>query len=467
MKVLLVAASESLIAKIKALREGISYQLAGNAEEACSIVCKEDVQLVLIHLSDSQGEDGVADVLQATSGLERSCPTLVLVDNYQPEQAISLLKLGVADYFATPVDLAKLAFLLDVVSLRCQPPVKPAPVAAARPLRAGPAEVHHYVVAPEIAELMEQVRRVAPQDITILVTGETGTGKTHLARLIHQLSPRRDKPFLVVDCSALSASLIESEMFGHVKGAFTGADSERAGKLAVVGEGTLVLDEINSLPPALQGKLLRAVEERVFEPVGSNRSVPLRARLITVSNVPLEEEVSAGRFRADLYYRLNVVGFFVPPLRDRRGAIAPLCNKFLAEFMCRNRPDLTGIAPEASKALQEYHWPGNVRELRNVLERATALAAGPVVQLSDIPELIRSASNQADRLPAPLDSTEEVAPNGTLGQARDAIEMRRIREALGKHRNNRMRAAAELGISRMGLYKKLHKYGLIESDLID
>jgi transcriptional regulator with GAF, ATPase, and Fis domain len=160
--------------------------------------------------------------------------------------------------------------------------------------------------------LMAQVRRVAPLDVTVLLTGETGSGKSRLARLLHDLSPRRGRPFVVVDCSALTPSLAESELFGHARGAFTGADRDRTGKLAAAGEGTLLLDEVNSLPLALQGKLLRAVEDRVFEPLGSDRLLPLRARVIAAANAPLEEEVEAGRFRADLYYRLNVVAFRVP-----------------------------------------------------------------------------------------------------------------------------------------------------------
>ena len=189
------------------------------------------------------------------------------------------------------------------------------------------------------SEFTEQVRRVAPQDVTLLFTGETGTGKTRMARLVHMLSPRRAEPFMVVDCGSLSPTLIESEMFGHIRGAFTGADRDRQGKLAAAGGGTLLLDEINSLPLPLQSKLLRVVDERVFEPVGSNKPQVLRARLIAVSNAPLDREVEAGRFRSDLFYRLNVVGFYLPPLRDRRPAIAALAAQFLADFAATNRPD--------------------------------------------------------------------------------------------------------------------------------
>jgi transcriptional regulator with PAS, ATPase and Fis domain len=319
----------------------------------------------------------------------------------------------------------------------------------------------------EFRQLREQLRRVVPQETTLLLTGETGTGKTRLARLVHELSPRREEPFLVVDCGALSATLIESELFGHVKGAFTGADRDRPGKLTAAGRGTLLLDEINSLPPSLQAKLLRAVDERVFEPVGANKGQPLRARLIAASNAPLEEEVAASRFRADLFYRLNVVSFYLPPLRERRAAVAPLAHKFLAEFVARNRPDLRGLAPEALRALEAYPWPGNIRQLRNVIERAAALCPGPDVLASDLPEAIRS--------PAPTVATIPYAGNGstshlgrepaclTLSQSKAEAEVVRITEALHKHGNNRLRAAAELGISRMGLYKKLHKYGLFHS----
>lgn len=318
---------------------------------------------------------------------------------------------------------------------------------------------------PEFQLLRDQLRRVIPQDTTLLFSGETGTGKTRLARIVHELSPRRDEPFLVVDCGALSISLIESELFGHVRGAFTGADRDRPGKLSAAGKGTLLLDEINSLPMPLQVKLLRAVDERVFEPVGANRSQPLRARLVAASNASLEAEVAAGRFRADLYYRLNVVSFYLPPLRERRQVVGSLAQKFLAEFAARNRPDLHGLGADAVRALEAYHWPGNVRQLRNVIERSAALCPGQEILRSDLPESIRSpmqgAARAADEAAAPNSSSS--APCLTLSQSKAEAEVLRITEALRKHGNNRLRAAAELGISRMGLYKKLHKYGIFHS----
>jgi two-component system response regulator HydG len=306
--------------------------------------------------------------------------------------------------------------------------------------------------------LMEQVARVAPQETTVLLTGATGTGKTRLASLIHELSPRRTAPFLSVQCGALSATLIESELFGHVRGAFTGADRERAGKFAEAGRGTVLLDEIDALGPPQQAKLLRAVEERVFEPVGSNKTMPIRARLLAATNQQLEDAVRVGRFREDLYYRLNVVGFCLPPLRERVGVIPSMARHFVTEFATRNGRQVHGIATDVIPALQAYDWPGNVRELRNVIERAVALSPNAEIQLADFPEAIRGLADN----PSSAGQAEPAsqAPEATLAQVKEKAETARIRAALARNKNNRLRAAAELGISRMTLYKKLSRYGL-------
>jgi DNA-binding NtrC family response regulator len=357
--------------------------------------------------------------------------------------------------------------------------------------------------------MVEQIRRIAPLETTVMLGGETGTGKTHLAGVIHRLSPRRGEPFLTINCGALAANLIESEMFGHVKGAFTGADAERTGKFAAVGRGTLFLDEIDSLPVGLQAKLLRVVEERAFEPVGSNRTMRLRARLIVAGNRPLEQEVAAGRFRADLYYRFNVVAFELPPLRERASLIPPLVQSLLAEFSSRSGRRIQAISPAALQALQAHPWPGNVRELRNVIERAVALCPGEVVEVDDLPEhfcttnsarspvslpgtaaqglgyasagaLERSVSDAGLRDPEGLpdravaaipfasprgsDATDEALlpmAKSKLAESKERAEVLLISQVLERNGQNRLRAAAELGISRMTLYKKLHKYGLM------
>jgi two-component system response regulator HydG len=452
--VLLVSSEETLINRVRSLQPrtaDLHLRVCATTSKACQILDETKFLAVLIHLALPSDEDRAVQVLAKTLP-GNGCTCVALATCYRDQQAVNLLRAGFADYLALPGDMGKLAFLLEVMALRGRTgekvPVHPCSSPTREVTGSDPA---HYVLVPEMAEMMTHVRRVIPQDTTLLFTGETGTGKTHLARLVHQLSQRSSQPFLVVDCGALSPTLIESEMFGHVRGSFTGADRDREGKFSAVGEGTLILDEVNALPLPLQSKLLRAVDERVFEPVGSNRAQPLAARLIAISNSPLSQEVAAGRFRADLYYRLNVVSFYLLPLRERRAAIRPLCHKFLAEVSARNRPDIEGLSSDCLQALCEYEWPGNIRELRNVIERAVALSPGPVIQLADLPEAVRSVVYRTDG-PEKLHS---------LNSAREEAEMKRIYAALQKHRNNRQKAAAELGISRMGLYKKMHKYGLL------
>jgi two-component system response regulator HydG len=413
---------------------------------------------VLLHAAACGSDEELANVLGRLAALPRPCSAVVLDDVYRDEQAVRLLRAGATEYLGLPADQDQLAYLLDALTVRARSGERAVAAGGDQPTQ----EQSPFVLDPQMAEMMAQIRRVVHQDTTLLFSGETGTGKTYLARLIHELSPRREQPFHVVDCGALSASLIESEMFGHVKGAFTGADRDRAGKFGAAGSGTLLLDEVNSLPPALQSKLLRAVDERVFEPVGSNRSVPLRARLIAASNTRLDREVAEGRFRADLYYRLNVVGFYLPPLRERRGAIPLLANRFLAQFGMRNRCDVHRIAPDAMRVLEDYDWPGNIRELRNVMERAVALCAREEVRVADLPVALHSAPGWSEpRQPGCLPYAPPLAAPTSLTHTREEVEVLRITEALQKHGNNRLRAAAELGISRMALYKKLHKYGMM------
>ena len=416
---------------------------------------REDVVLVLAHLHTLGGEAALTQLLWDVAATRRPCPTLVLVDSFYETQAAALLRAGAADYLELPAERAKLAHLADAHTLRARFPARGGVLRRSDNARSADRAGLPELVTVGMEELMGQIQRVAPQDTTVLLVGETGTGKTGIARLIHELSLRRAEPFLVVDCAALSAGVIESELFGHVKGAFTGADRDRPGKLAAAGTGTVLLDEVNALPLSLQSKLLRAVGDRRFEPVGSVQALPLRARLLAASNVPLEQEVAAGRFRSDLYFRLNVLGFFLPPLRERREAVVPMAVRFLEEFAGRNRLGPKGFRAEVLEALEGYDWPGNVRELRNVVERMAALCEDAEVGLRDLPPPVLESS-----------ASPRAGANGhngrTLNQSREEAEVERINEALRKHRNNRQRAAAELGISRMGLYKKLHKYGLIQ-----
>jgi two-component system, NtrC family, response regulator HydG len=448
------------IASIPSLR----LEVCRGPGEALARLQRDEVALGMIQLTATADDAEVSRFVQAAAARKQPCAAVVFDEEYRNHLAVAFLRAGVADYVGLPVSADWLSYLMDTLTLRARLGLPRKPAAADLARAVSVQDPLHLGSDPETVALLEQIRRVGPQDTTLLFTGETGTGKTYLARLTHELSPRRDEPFLAIDCGALSPTLVESEMFGHVKGAFTGAERDRQGKFAAAGGGTLLLDEINSLPLPLQGKLLRAVDERAFEPVGSNKLQPLRARLIVASNRPLDREVREGRFRADLYYRLNVVGFYLAPLRERRRAIAPLAARFLVQSACRNSRFIGQIAPDALRALQEYDWPGNLRELRNVLERAVALCAGPDIQLRDLPDGIRSAITATSPASAEVTAGGPAPhPGGRSGLATvtEEAELLRITAALEKHGHNRQRAAAELGISRLALSKKLHEYGLI------
>jgi DNA-binding NtrC family response regulator len=462
MTILLITQDSSLssiIQEVLSRIQGLRLETVKNHEEASERVLEKKVALVLSHLNPSSDLAGLTRLLGTVEATGQKIPTMVLSEEYHAEQAVTLLRRGVADYLSRPLDLGRLGYLIDVLTLSSRRrPVRPEPAQrAVQPQvpKIEGNEVFPAMPAGRMGKLIEQIRRIAPQDTTILLGGETGTGKTRLAGVIHRLSARRDKPFMTINCGSLAANLIESEMFGHVKGAFTSADVNRVGKFTEVGNGTLFLDEIDSLPSSLQAKLLQAVEERVFEPVGSNKTQKLQARLIVASNKPLDEEVAAGRFRPDLYYRLNVVAFNLPPLREWAGGISPLAQGFLAEFGSRAGRTELSISADAMRALEAHPWPGNIRELRNVIERAVALSDGPMIGVEDLPDTLIGHGPTPSLKLAPLSS------DSTLAQSKDVAERERIEQAMERNGNNRLRAAAELGISRMTLYNKLRRFGFI------
>jgi two-component system response regulator HydG len=415
---------------------------------------QEPAALLLLHVSEPDDGPDVVDLMDDLERLGIQVPVLVLSDADDPEQELALLRRGAVDFLTRPLSLGRLGYLVEKHTLKARlgPRQEAAPRRTIEAL--GEQDPLLYDSGAALGQLMAQVRRLAPQDTTVLLGGETGTGKTRLARLIHELSPRKQEPFLTVNCGCLSESLIASEMFGHVRGAFTGADRDRTGKFSAVGGGTLLLDDIDALPLALQAQLLRVVEERVFEPVGSNQTQPLRARLVVASNRPLEEEVKAGRFRADVFYRLSVVGLFLPPLRECRHIIPHVARKFIAHFGGANGGPTRELTAAALRALQGHHWPGNFRELRNVIERTVALCAGDWIDVADLPETIQAAVDVA-AVPA---AEGEAAP---LARSKWEAEAVCIMEALRRHNHSRSRAAEALGISRMTLYRKLHRYGLV------
>jgi DNA-binding NtrC family response regulator len=430
--------------------KGIQLEIRPDCLDIFSLLQRKQIAVRLFHLG---AQDNVTDLAQIVRKVTTDHPgaTVVLSDQDQNQHAVEFLRAGATDYFEIKTDLCRLRNFLEMAGLG----VGTCASSSGKPSSSSSgANPFSYVVSSEMTEMMDQVRRVAPQNTTLFLSGETGTGKTQLARFIHELSPRRGEPFQVVDCGALSADLMESEIFGHQKGAFTGAICDRIGKFGTVGRGTLLLDEVNSLTPHLQSKLLRAVDDRLYEPVGSNKTSFLEARIIAAANVPLEEAVRSGKFRQDLFYRLNVVGFFLPPLRERRKLIRPLANKLLAEFVARNQLEVTGFSQEAMEILVEHDWPGNVRELRNTIERAGLLAPGPEIQKCDLAGIFQSREKLVP------DFANEPAGAPPLAQTREEAEIQLIIAALDKHKNNRLRAAEELGISRMSLYNKMHRYGL-------
>ena len=310
-------------------------------------------------------------------------------------------------------------------------------------------------LTPSLLPLVERIALAAQHDVTVLLNGETGTGKTYLSRLIHDHSPRRAHRFLTVPCGAISANLVESEFFGHVKGAFTGADRPKVGKFAAVGQGTLLLDEIDTLGLEQQATLLRVIETGEFEPVGSIETAQCAGRLIVASNIDLEEAVARAKFRPDLYFRLNVMSFHLPPLRERVQDIAPLARGMAARFNRKFNKDLFDIHPEAMAALEAYPWPGNLRQLENVLQHAVLVSSGPELLLQHLPPAL-----QDQALPSIPHEDNGV---DSLHHHRDLIERNVIQRALMSNGFSRTRAAGSLGISRVTLYKKMKKYGLMKA----
>ncbi|NIL95816.1 MAG: AAA domain-containing protein [Planctomycetales bacterium] len=410
-----------------------------------------EARLVLAHIVDDADQRAVIQLLQKLRAEPRQIPLVCIGDSHEVGRGIDVLRRGAIDYLTRPVNLRRLALLFDVIRLNSGMRAETQRGSSVQSI--GGADPFFYD-SPPMIEVVDQVRSVAPLNTTILLSGETGTGKTRLARLIHELSPRREQPFVVIDSGALTPTIVESEMFGHAKGSFTGADRPHEGKFTAVAGGTLMIDEIDALPLTTQAKLLRAVDERVFEPVGSNQVLPLRARIIVATNRSLEDEVAAGRFRRDLYYRVNVVAFALPPLRKRRSLIRPLVDKWVASYAADAGCAAPAIAPQVLEAMEAHSWPGNMRELRNVVERSVALSAGRRIELSDLPSVFLASSDQ------PKTSLVEDTNSKWL-QTKVSAEIHAIVASLERNDNNRARTARDLGISRVTLYKKLHKYGLI------
>ncbi|HUP20068.1 MAG TPA: sigma-54 dependent transcriptional regulator [Gemmatimonadota bacterium] len=381
--------------------------------------------------------------------------TLVVLVTAQGDErtAVRALKLGAWNYLPKPFDNDEIRVTveraLEVLSLRAEN----------RRLREELASEYRGIVgeAPAMREVIRVIRRAGPTDATVLITGESGTGKELAARALHAESPRAARPFVALNCSALPADLVESELFGHVKGAFTGADRDRDGLFVTADRGTLFLDEVGDLAGAAQAKLLRAIEAGEVTPVGASRPVPVDVRLVAATNRPLAGMVERGEFREDLLWRLQVVTLALPPLRERRGDVPALATRILAELAQRHGREVAGLTEAARRALVAWDWPGNVRELRNALERAVVLAEGPEVDVADLPERVRGERG-------PLRGDEAAIEGLPYGEAKDrvvsAFERSYLAAALERHGGNVSAAARSLGLHRQSLQKMLKRLDL-------
>jgi len=427
--------------------DGFKTVSAGDAETGLNLLASEPVHLVLTDLK-LPGMSGL-DFLQTAKQQNPALPIVVMTAFGSVETAVEAMKAGASDYVLKPFSLAEMRMVvhkeLDNSRLREEN----------RSLREalGQKYSHPNIVAisPKMQEVLATVERVAPTNSTVLLGGESGVGKDLIARAIHEKSRRASGPFIKINSTTIPENLLESELFGYEKGAFTGAATSKPGKFELADKGTLFLDEIGDVPPAIQVKLLRVLQEREFERLGGMRTIKVDVRLLAATNRDLRAALEDGTFREDLYYRLNVVPIDIPPLREHKEDIPGLANLFLARFAedSGGEEKITGISPAAMQLLVGHYWPGNVRELQNVIERACALASGSQLELADIQ--LDSPRNRSGTAP------DRFLPDGmTLDQWEDEM----IREALKRAGGNKSQAARLLGLSRNALRYRLSKIGI-------
>jgi len=435
-----------------ALEERYEVYLAEDTEAAIGLLEKEHFDVLLTDLRLPK-EDGMKLIARAKS-LSRP-PVCILMTAYGSEEvAVEAMKRGADDY------IAKGRMQIDELEMRI-----------GRALRRQSLEVENESLRQQLdkkygleniigestgmQEVLETVRQVAPSKANVLISGESGTGKELIARALHQLSPRARQRLVTVHCAGLPRELIESELFGHEKGAFTGAHERRIGRVEEAQGGTLFLDEIGEIDGSIQIKLLRFLGERTFERVGSNQTLTADVRLVSATNKNLEELVKAGIFREDLYFRLKVVDICLPPLRERAGDIPLLAQNFLREFARDNEKKVNDFSAEALEAMMKYRWPGNVRELRTAIEHAVVLCRGEKITLRDLPASVRGNGPVATALAAnPLLAQNDL----TVQEAEKQLIIRGLKESNG----NRTQAAKRIGISRRTLHRKIHTYHLEE-----
>jgi two-component system response regulator HydG len=395
-----------------------------------------------LNLGESDGLELCRRALEKQPDL----PVVVLTAFGSLDAAVGAIRSGAYDFVAKPIEMDSLGIVVDR-TVRHRALTRE--VQRLRRAVSSPDRFHDIIgESPAMKRLVELVGRIADSDAGVLITGESGTGKELVARALHQQSGRRGQ-FVAINCAAVPEQLLESELFGHVRGAFTDAKTTRAGLFVEADGGTLFLDEIGEMPVAMQSKLLRALEERVVRPVGGSKEVPFDARVVAATNKELDDEVAAGRFREDLFYRINVVRLEVPPLRERGNDTLLLAQYFLERAAKRAKRELTGLVPEAAARILSYPFPGNVRELENAIERAVALARYDRVTVDDLPKKIRESS-------AVSAVTSSSDPNEL--PTMEIVERRYIQRVLDATNGNKTQAAKILGLDRRTLYRKLQRY---------
>jgi len=431
--------------------EGYETLAANSGPEALEVLKNADVDLVLTDMK-MPGMDGI-ELMERVKRLDPDLPVIMMTAHGTVEKAVEAMEKGAFSYILKPFDNERMTLYVKKACSLYRI------IKENRRLKSDMA--HRYGFgnligkSKAIRRVFEMIEKVSPTTATILIEGESGTGKELVARAIHYNSPRREDPFIAVNCSALAESLLESELFGHEKGAFTGAASMKKGRFELADTGTLFLDEIGELSQNLQVKLLRVLQEKTFERVGGTRPIPVDIRLIVATNKHLKEEVAEGRFREDLFFRLNVIPIGIPPLRERREDISLLVDHFIKKYAPERRiePPVTGIDPEVGRLFYEYAWPGNVRELENVIERAMILCPTGTIRVADLPIEFRSGMDQMDVMDA-------IPADARLEETLDLVERKMLERALKRCDNIQSSAADLLGIGKSVMSKKVKKHGL-------
>ncbi len=431
--------------------EKYSVTKAKNARQALAEINKGPFNIVLIDylLPD---EDG----LEISKKILKKYPEVMIIMMTafgSVKNAVAALKSGIFDYLTKPIDLEELLIIIRR-ALKEQ-----RLISENIDLKNKLQETYRFEnivgVSGKMQEVMRKVQKVAATDATVLIRGESGTGKELIARAIHYQSARRDQPLVEINCASIPETLLESELFGHEKGAFTGAYKSKKGKFEVAHNGTIFLDEIGDLPLGVQAKLLRVLQDRSFTRVGGIQNIEVDVRVIAATNSNLEQAIKEGRFREDLYFRLNVIPIHIPPLRERPEDIGPLIDHFLRKYARKNHRVITGITQEARDILMQYHWPGNVRELENAIENAVVMSESEVIQVHDLPGYLQSSTRKSQLLPAFLHD-DELSFKDKLHLCEREI----IRQALEATGGNKTRAARELGITLRTLRNKVKRYQL-------